>query len=284
MSSIAARRPATPRLPACSGRALTIFEDSSGTLSFSNHPTMQHEGLLAEVAEVEEPREALLRLRDQLASLEERLIRQENNLRGASEDVARGIDVQSRKARGQGQLNRLNKNLKGVGLGPLRACSSRGTCPSRNRSTRFSGAMVAAGPEGGACSTTASTYTCRSRSAAARGRTGRLRIQRASRQVRQLAALMMVILTEWERDANTLLGRKSAGSLRFLFLDEANRLSHENLGVLFTLCQTLDLQFLIVAPEVAHAEGNTTYLLVRRTTGDAREEVFASGRRTRAEV
>lgn len=55
--------------------------------------------LPAQVAEVDDPREALLRLRDQLSSLEERLTRQEGDLRGASEDVARGIDVQIRKAR-----------------------------------------------------------------------------------------------------------------------------------------------------------------------------------------
>ena len=32
---------------------------------------------------------------------------------------------------------------------------------------------------------------------------------------------MMVVLTEWERDAMLLRGKKSHGSLRFLFLDEA---------------------------------------------------------------
>ncbi|MBI2374804.1 MAG: hypothetical protein HYV07_12480 [Deltaproteobacteria bacterium] len=52
----------------------------------------------------------------------------------------------------------------------------------------------------------------------------------------------------------------------------------------FDLCQTLDLQLLIAAPEVARAEGNTTYRLVRRTTGDGREEVVVSGRRTKAEA
>jgi len=98
------------------------------------------------------------------------------------------------------------------------------------------------------------------------------------------AALMMVVLTEWERDASLLRGKKSHGSLRFLFLDEANRLSHDNLAVLFDLCQTLDLQLLIAAPEVARAEGNTTYRLVRRTTPDGREEVLVSGRRTRSEA
>lgn len=83
--------------------------------------------LPVQVAEVDASREALLRLRDQLTSLEERVIRQENDLRGASEDVARGIDVHIRKARGQ--LNRLNKNLKGVNLAASRAFVY-GLCPS----------------------------------------------------------------------------------------------------------------------------------------------------------
>jgi chromosome partition protein MukB len=90
---------------------------------------------------------------------------------------------------------------------------------------------------------------------------------------------MMVVLTEWERDANLLRGRKDQGSLRFLFLDEANRLSHDNLGTLFDLCQTLDLQLLIAAPEVARAEGNTTYRLVRTVDERGHEEVVVSGRR-----
>jgi chromosome condensin MukBEF ATPase and DNA-binding subunit MukB len=67
-------------------------------------------------------------------------------------------------------------------------------------------------------------------------------------------------------------------------LDEANRLSQDNLGVLFDLCQALDLQLLIAAPEVARAQGNTTYRLVRRTMPDGREEVLVSGRRTRVEA
>ena len=95
---------------------------------------------------------------------------------------------------------------------------------------------------------------------------------------------MMVVLTEWERDATLLRGKRSHGSLRFLFLDEANRLSHDNLGVLFDLCQTLDLQLLIAAPEVARAEGNTTYRLMRRTSLEGEEEVLVSGRRSRAEA
>jgi chromosome condensin MukBEF ATPase and DNA-binding subunit MukB len=67
--------------------------------------------------------------------------------------------------------------------------------------------------------------------------------------------------------------------LRFLFLDEANRLSQDNLGSLFDLCESLDLQLLIAAPEVARADGNTTYRLIRKVTDDGREEVIVSGRR-----
>ncbi|MFO0547739.1 MAG: SbcC/MukB-like Walker B domain-containing protein [Polyangiaceae bacterium] len=94
------------------------------------------------------------------------------------------------------------------------------------------------------------------------------------------AALMMVVLTEWERDGNLLRAAPApGGSLRFLFLDEANRLSQDNLGVLFSLCQNLDLQLLIAAPEVARAEGNTTYRLVRRIAESGKEEVIVSGRR-----
>ncbi|HEY4105044.1 MAG TPA: hypothetical protein VGM44_14195, partial [Polyangiaceae bacterium] len=45
------------------------------------------------------------------------------------------------------------------------------------------------------------------------------------------------------------------------------------------LCQTLDLQLLIAAPEVARADGNTTYRLVRTVDENGREEVIVSGRR-----
>ena len=62
-------------------------------------------------------------------------------------------------------------------------------------------------------------------------------------------------------------------------LDEANRLDKENLGVLFDLCQNLELQLVVAAPEVARAEGNTTYRLVRRVGSDGHEEVIVTGRR-----
>ena len=91
------------------------------------------------------------------------------------------------------------------------------------------------------------------------------------------AAVMMVILTAWERDANLLRTKRSAGTMRLLFLDEANRLSRDSLDILFDLCDGLELQLLIAAPEVANAEGNITHTLVR-VVEQGREEVRASAR------
>ena len=266
--------------------------------------------LPAQVAEIDDPREGLLRLRDQLSNLEERLARQESDLRGASEDVARGIDVHIRKARGQ--VNRLNKNLERVSFGSIHGIRVR-----LNPVEMMEKVLRAL--RDGAAQTLLFQADIPIEDALDEifrrhggGRTGGQRLldyreyvhlqveirRRAGvdweianptrlstgEAIGVGAALMMVVLTEWERDATLLRGRKSHGSLRFLFLDEANRLSQDNLGVLFDLCQTLDLQLLIAAPEVARAEGNTTYRLVRRTTPEGREEVLVSGRRTRAEA
>ncbi len=266
--------------------------------------------LPAQVAEVDDPREALLRLRDQLSGLEDRLTRQESDLRGESEHVARGIDVQVRKARGQ--VNRLNRNLDGVSFGSIQGI--RVIVQPVDRMEQVLRALREGAAQGllfqedlpieDALDQIFQRY--------GGGRTGgqklldyreyvhlQVEIRRKSGADWEIAnptrlstgeaigvgaALMMVVLTEWERDATLLRGRKSLGSLRFLFLDEANRLSHDNLGVLFDLCRTLDLQLLIAAPEVARAEGNTTYRLVRRTMPDGKDAVIVSGRRIRAEA
>jgi chromosome partition protein MukB len=90
---------------------------------------------------------------------------------------------------------------------------------------------------------------------------------------------MMVVLTEWERDANLLRGRRATGSMRFLFLDEANRLDQASLATVFDLCRNLDLQLLIAAPEVARGEGCTVFRLVRRRGEDGSDQVLVSGRR-----
>jgi len=265
--------------------------------------------LPAQIAEVDDPRESLHRLREQLSGLEERLMRQEGDLRGASEDVARGIDVQVRKARGQ--VSRLNERLVGVSFGSIKSIRVRQSTVERMenvlRALRDGAAQQLLFQEnmpieealveifqryGGSKSGGQRLLDYREyvhlqveirRMAGADWEVANPTRLSTGEAIGVGAALMIVILSEWERDANLLRGRRSHGSLRFLFLDEANRLDPDNLGVLFDLCQTLDLQLLIAAPEVARVEGNTTYRLVRDVTPDGREEVRVTGRRTRGD-
>lgn len=266
--------------------------------------------LPSQVSDVEDPLQALERLRDQLALLEERLARQELDLRGTSEDVARGIDVKLRRA--AAQVRRLNQHLEGVSFGSIRGI--RVEMQRLERMDRILKALregeaqellfQSALPVEEALDEIFRRY--------GGGKTGGQRLldyreylelgvqveRKASAGFEAVsptrlstgeaigvgAALMMVVLTEWERDANLFRSRKSEGTLRFLFLDEANRLSQDNLAVLFDLCKSLDLQLLIAAPEVARASGNTTYRLVRRVSDDGVEEVIVSGRKALPEA
>lgn len=260
----------------------------------------------AQVADVDEPLLALERLRDHLDVLEGRLGRQELDLRGASEDVARGIDVQVRRA--HGQVRRLNLHLDGIRFGSIHGIRVEIRRIERMeqilRALRLGEAQellfMSSIPIEEALDEIFRRYGGGGRAGGQRLLDYREYLELAVEIRRQSsgawevasptklstgeaigvgAALMMVVLTEWEHDANLLRARRSEGSLRFLFLDEANRLSRDNLGVLFDLCKTLDLQLLIAAPEVARAEGNTTYRLVRHVAEDGREEVIVSGRR-----
>ncbi|MDB4963613.1 MAG: uncharacterized protein JWP01_3612 [Myxococcales bacterium] len=263
----------------------------------------------AQVADVDEPLLALERLRDHLDMLEGRLGRQEHDLRGASEDIARGIDVQVRRA--HGQVRRLNQQLEGIRFGSIHGIRVEIRRIDRMeqilRALRLGEAQellfIASIPIEEALDEIFRRYGGGGRGGGQRLLDYREYLELAVEIRRQTsgawetasptklstgeaigvgAALMMVVLTEWERDANLLRARRTGGSLRFLFLDEANRLSRDNLGVLFDLCKNLDLQLLIAAPEVARAEGNTTYRLVRHVTDDGREEVIVSGRRAMA--
>ncbi|MCA9547172.1 MAG: chromosome partition protein MukB, partial [Myxococcales bacterium] len=259
-----------------------------------------------QIAEVDDPLETLARVRDHLGRLRERLGQQEQNLRGQSEDVARNIDTQRRKARRE--VARLNRDLRDVRFGSIHGVRIQvQAVESRERVLRalregeaqqllFQSEM----PIEDAMAELFKKY--------GGGQTGGQRlldyreylelrvevVRQASHDWEQAnptrmstgeaigvgAAIMMVVLTAWERHANLLRAKRSAGTLRFLFLDEANRLSQDNLGVLFELCESLELQLLIAAPEVAQAQGNTTYHLVRQVDEEGRETVRVAGRRT----
>jgi chromosome partition protein MukB len=261
--------------------------------------------LPAQIAEVDEPLVALGRFRDHLAGLVERLERQERDLRGASEDVANGINVQIRKA--QGRVRRLTQHLTGVRFGSIQGIRVR-----MQRIDRMEQILRAL--SSGAAQELLFQANLPIEEALEEifkrfggGRTGGQKLldyrEYIQLQVEILrhdaseweaanptrlstgeaigvgAALMMVVLTEWERDANLLQGRRAVGSMRFLFLDEANRLDKANLGTLFDLCRHLDLQLLVAAPEVARAEGCTVFRLVRTQSEGGLDKVLVSGRR-----
>ncbi len=267
-----------------------------------------HKRLPAQVAEVADPLDALNRLRDDLTTLESRLRHQETELRGASEDVARSIEARMRRA--TRQVRRINQYLEGIRFGSIHGIRikvgrvdkmTQVLSALRDGSAQellfqsqmpFEEALdeifrrYGGGRSGGQRLLDYREYLDLQVEVQRRAESSPWESANPTRvstgeAIGVGAALMMVILTEWERDANLLRGSRSFGSLRFLFLDEANRLSQDNLGVLFELCQSLDLQLLIAAPEVARADGNTTYRLVRRVAEDGSEEVLVSGRRVK---
>ena len=263
--------------------------------------------LPAQFADEDDLQEAVSRLRGQLKGLEGRLARQDDDLRGSSENIARGVDVQRRKARGQ--IDRLNRSLQGVTFGGIEGIRVKTLPVARMEQVlralregtvqkllfqddlpieKAFDAIFQREGDGGDGGKRLLDYReylqlqveVRRRSGSGWEAANPTRLS-TGEAIGVGAALMMVVLTEWERDATLLRGRRDHGSLRFLFLDEANRLSQDNLHVLFELCQTLDLQLLIAAPEVARADGNTTYHLVRSANESGREEVLVSGRRAR---
>ena len=94
------------------------------------------------------------------------------------------------------------------------------------------------------------------------------------------AAILVVILDAMERQAETLQRRKVKGSVRFLMLDEANRLDMDALEMMASFCQATGVQLLVAAPEIARARSGTTFCFVRRATSRGQEvEVTYRGRR-----
>lgn len=261
--------------------------------------------LPAPIAELHDPLEGLVRLQRDLNTLEKRLEHQEGALKGTSSDVARSIEVQVRRA--GAQVRRLNQHLEGVSFGSISAIRVklgrvermtqvlRALREGETQSLLFQSDLAieealdeifkryGGGKGGGHRLVDFREYIELTVEVQRRGNTDWQRVNPSQVSTGEAigvgAALMMVILAEWEREGNLMRRKRTAESLRFLFLDEANRLSQDNLAVLFDLCRNLDLQLLIAAPEVARSEGNTTYRLVRRIAEDGQEEVVVSGRR-----
>ena len=269
-----------------------------------------HRRIPAQIAQMDDPLEALTRLRGHLAELEKRLATQERDLQGNTADVASAIGTQTRGARRE--VERLNKDLEHVRFGSIAGVRLRlGRVPEMEnvlealREGDGQGRLFTPGlPLEEALNELFRKFAGRRaqghrlldyreyvdprvevrRKAGTGWETANsIRIS-TGESIGIGAALMMVVLTAWERGASLLRAQSAQGTLRLLLLDEANRLDRENLAVLFDLCRNLQLQLMVAAPEVAQAEGNTTYRLVRVSDGDGEEEVRVTGRRVVAEA
>lgn len=76
-------------------------------------------------------------------------------------------------------------------------------------------------------------------------------------------SILLMVVQSWEEESRRLRG-KDIIPCRLLFLDEAARLDAKSISTLFELCERLDMQLLIAAPENISPEKGTTYKLVRK--------------------
>ena len=76
-------------------------------------------------------------------------------------------------------------------------------------------------------------------------------------------SILVMVVQSWEDEARRLRG-KDISPCRLLFLDEAARLDARSIATLFELCERLEMQLIIAAPENISPEKGTTYKLVRK--------------------
>lgn len=80
-------------------------------------------------------------------------------------------------------------------------------------------------------------------------------------------SILLMVVQSWEEESRRLRS-KDIIPCRLLFLDEAARLDSKSINTLFELCERLDMQLLIAAPENISPERGTTYKLVRKVFKD----------------
>ncbi|MGF6190687.1 chromosome partition protein MukB [Serratia sp. 2723] len=76
-------------------------------------------------------------------------------------------------------------------------------------------------------------------------------------------SILVMVVQSWEEESRRLRG-KDISPCRLLFLDEAARLDAKSIATLFELCDRLEMQLIIAAPENISPEKGTTYKLVRK--------------------
>lgn len=80
-------------------------------------------------------------------------------------------------------------------------------------------------------------------------------------------SILLMVVQSWEEESRRMRAKDILPS-RLLFLDEAARLDATSINTLFELCERLDMQLLIAAPENISPERGTTYKLVRKITNN----------------
>lgn len=80
-------------------------------------------------------------------------------------------------------------------------------------------------------------------------------------------SILLMVVQSWEEESRRMRA-KDILPARLLFLDEAARLDATSINTLFELCERLDMQLLIAAPENISPERGTTYKLVRKLTNN----------------
>lgn len=90
-------------------------------------------------------------------------------------------------------------------------------------------------------------------------------------------AILLIVIQSWEEESRRLRS-KDILPCRLLFLDEAARLDTKSISTLFELCERLNMQLIIAAPENISPEKGTTYKLVRKVFNN-QEHVHVVGLR-----
>lgn len=88
-------------------------------------------------------------------------------------------------------------------------------------------------------------------------------------------SILLMVIQSWEEESKRLRS-KDIIPCRLLFLDEAARLDAKSIATLFELCEKLEMQLIIAAPENISPEKGTTYKLVRKVV-DNNEFVHVVG-------
>lgn len=88
-------------------------------------------------------------------------------------------------------------------------------------------------------------------------------------------SILLMVIQSWEEESKRLRN-KDIAPCRLLFLDEAARLDAKSIATLFELCEKLEMQLIIAAPENISPEKGTTYKLVRKVTNN-QEHVHVVG-------